>query len=545
MSDVEMEVAAIDTNRVITGLTESEIQAEILRVQRVIHSVNRSLSHVVSLSSGGGKSDNPYAAVLVSPLQREFIQRTDSEINRMSEPDLIQEICNTTALLMYYTSYSVEDDSSPLGSFGDNSQKKKLYHVNQSENNNEKLLSPMKQQMQDWRIYLRDLHNQASANSEDRGIYCLCKQTYHGHRPMIQCDSCENWFHLTCVNIMGDELVAVPSYVCPSCKGESAIFGEFFVREDTSVCLTCPLSLDLVKLYSDAHDGLSMVDLSGASDEQMTHLVSRMSEYQLVQEIEKTQSALEKVISQINEVEQKMPVETSPEPHYEDSSPEARSRKPSSPIANVQPLPPAGLTSPGTRNLELSKADVFAVVKRSEGLESGEAILQKKLESLESSPTMVVQTEQAPPTAPLNTAFASADQIPQVYVKEIEPERLVVRVAWRDLPPHIASTRRAGKMIDLCYACSACSFQEGECACCDSCPRLYHPMCLDPPVSSAADLPDQWYCPQCQSRDFQSTSSVASSSPRRKGKRKAEDASPMASLVPPRKRGRPRKKMSV
>eukprot|EP00475_Leptophrys_vorax_P039994 TRINITY_DN7346_c0_g5_i1.p1 TRINITY_DN7346_c0_g5~~TRINITY_DN7346_c0_g5_i1.p1 ORF type:complete len:545 (+),score=104.20 TRINITY_DN7346_c0_g5_i1:540-2174(+) len=543
MADTEMEVAAIDTNKVLSGLTESEIQAEILRVQRAIHTVNRSLAHVVSLTSSASGQDNPYAAVLVSPLQREFIQRTDSEIMRMSEPDLIQEICNTTALLMYYTSYSVENDSSPLGSFGDRSklinddvdndqlEKSLLYDaaaaavVAQEES---KLMS-MKQQIQDWRLYLRELHNQASATSEDRGIYCVCKQTYHTHRPMIQCDSCENWFHLTCVNLLGDELVAVSNYVCPSCKGENVVF-------------------DLVKKYSSSNDGLALIDLDGASEQQLAHFVTTMSEYQLVQEIEKAQSALEKVISQFQEVEQKMPMESNTENHYVDSSPEARSRASPSFSAVEQP-PPAGLTSPGTRNLDIAKSDLFAVVKSAdlprnlEGLESGEILLQKKLLAEDVVPTETPQVPAAPQPV-VNTPFANADDVPQIFIKEMDPDRIVVRIAWRDLPPHVASTRRAGKMIDLCYACSACSFQEGECACCDSCPRLYHPMCLDPPVSSAADLPDQWFCPQCQSRDSPATSN-ASPSPRPKGKRKAEDSSPLYSSLPPRKRGRPRKKMTV
>ncbi|CEP08071.1 hypothetical protein [Parasitella parasitica] len=51
-------------------------------------------------------------------------------------------------------------------------------------------------------------------------LYCTCQQPYNGE-PMVQCDSCEEWFHCTCVDFNPDnqeEDVDNVDWVCNSCK---------------------------------------------------------------------------------------------------------------------------------------------------------------------------------------------------------------------------------------------------------------------------------------------------------------------------------------
>jgi len=37
--------------------------------------------------------------------------------------------------------------------------------------------------------------------SQIEKLYCICKSPYDGTRPMIECDSCKDWFHFDCVSL--------------------------------------------------------------------------------------------------------------------------------------------------------------------------------------------------------------------------------------------------------------------------------------------------------------------------------------------------------
>ncbi|MBW0517096.1 hypothetical protein O181_056811 [Austropuccinia psidii MF-1] len=46
---------------------------------------------------------------------------------------------------------------------------------------------------------------------------------------------------------------------------------------------------------------------------------------------------------------------------------------------------------------------------------------------------------------------------------------------------------------DFCAACGAA----GLYVCCDGCPRVFHPFCLEPPLSGAQEAGEHWYCREC------------------------------------------------
>ena len=64
-------------------------------------------------------------------------------------------------------------------------------------------------------------------------LYCLCKLPHDGERPMLQCDSCRDWFHWDCVGLTppgddeDDEEVAPADFQCPGCCIKVGPLGKF------------------------------------------------------------------------------------------------------------------------------------------------------------------------------------------------------------------------------------------------------------------------------------------------------------------------------
>lgn len=53
---------------------------------------------------------------------------------------------------------------------------------------------------------------------------------------------------------------------------------------------------------------------------------------------------------------------------------------------------------------------------------------------------------------------------------------------------------------DSCRACGGPHEPDSPLVCCDGCTNSFHPDCLEPPVASPKDLPDIWYCPECEAK---------------------------------------------
>ncbi|KFY22403.1 hypothetical protein V493_06616 [Pseudogymnoascus sp. VKM F-4281 (FW-2241)] len=49
--------------------------------------------------------------------------------------------------------------------------------------------------------------------------YCVCKQVKHGQK-MIACEGgCENWFHVSCLDLLCDDTDGVAKFICDDCEG--------------------------------------------------------------------------------------------------------------------------------------------------------------------------------------------------------------------------------------------------------------------------------------------------------------------------------------
>lgn len=52
----------------------------------------------------------------------------------------------------------------------------------------------------------------------DGKLYCICQQTWDKTVPMIGCDICDEWYHLTCIGMMSTELSCIEHYACLNCQ---------------------------------------------------------------------------------------------------------------------------------------------------------------------------------------------------------------------------------------------------------------------------------------------------------------------------------------
>ncbi|XP_042896884.1 histone lysine demethylase PHF8 isoform X2 [Parasteatoda tepidariorum] len=51
-----------------------------------------------------------------------------------------------------------------------------------------------------------------------RTVYCICGEPYDSVRFMIQCDSCKDWYHGSCVNVKEHESLDIEKYHCVQCQ---------------------------------------------------------------------------------------------------------------------------------------------------------------------------------------------------------------------------------------------------------------------------------------------------------------------------------------
>ncbi|CAD8168626.1 unnamed protein product [Paramecium pentaurelia] len=47
---------------------------------------------------------------------------------------------------------------------------------------------------------------------------CVCQLPQNPDLQMIQCDECENWYHLDCVELQDQDITKIDKYLCPRCN---------------------------------------------------------------------------------------------------------------------------------------------------------------------------------------------------------------------------------------------------------------------------------------------------------------------------------------
>ncbi|ORY95327.1 transcription factor S-II, central domain-domain-containing protein [Syncephalastrum racemosum] len=48
-------------------------------------------------------------------------------------------------------------------------------------------------------------------------LYCICQKPYDGE-PMVQCDTCRDWYHCACLNLDADDVENMDSWLCNNCQ---------------------------------------------------------------------------------------------------------------------------------------------------------------------------------------------------------------------------------------------------------------------------------------------------------------------------------------
>jgi len=48
-------------------------------------------------------------------------------------------------------------------------------------------------------------------------VFCSCRGLDDG-TPMVQCGTCDEWYHFRCINLSEDDASEIMVYVCPSCQ---------------------------------------------------------------------------------------------------------------------------------------------------------------------------------------------------------------------------------------------------------------------------------------------------------------------------------------
>jgi len=63
---------------------------------------------------------------------------------------------------------------------------------------------------------MKESYEEANKSSEVE-MYCICRRPDDGLHFMIECDTCNEWFHGFCVGLTEEESLQYSSYMCIGC----------------------------------------------------------------------------------------------------------------------------------------------------------------------------------------------------------------------------------------------------------------------------------------------------------------------------------------
>ncbi|KAH9973473.1 hypothetical protein BGW80DRAFT_241155 [Lactifluus volemus] len=57
----------------------------------------------------------------------------------------------------------------------------------------------------------------SKAKKVEEELFCSCRGVDDG-TPMVQCGTCDDWYHFRCIELSEDDASEIKVYVCPSCQ---------------------------------------------------------------------------------------------------------------------------------------------------------------------------------------------------------------------------------------------------------------------------------------------------------------------------------------
>ena len=65
-------------------------------------------------------------------------------------------------------------------------------------------------------------------STKDINVYCICKKKYStSDQTIVMCNICEDWYHVTCLNVSEEYITLVSFYHCKRCINHKLRFSIF------------------------------------------------------------------------------------------------------------------------------------------------------------------------------------------------------------------------------------------------------------------------------------------------------------------------------
>ncbi|KAK9819859.1 hypothetical protein WJX72_003401 [[Myrmecia] bisecta] len=110
----------------------------------------------------------------------------------------------------------------------------------------------------------------------EQDLFCVCQQPYNVDTAMISCDTCNDWYHLRCVNMTQAVAKSLKKYTCPVCAALKGNGAELEAAVAKIRKTRCPDRVALAELLAEAKALACQVEELPA----LTHVVSAFDRWQ-------------------------------------------------------------------------------------------------------------------------------------------------------------------------------------------------------------------------------------------------------------------------